>query len=246
MSRIGRRIGTVMSRKTRHGAGTVASAASTRACGSPTSRARRSRRWPGRTSHDRTVVQADAARDVIAFQSSQKKSPATRGHDHTMARRHVEIGRTRRARTDTPAPSSLSRRLQHRRLLPARLVRHDVLQLGLVTLLIVWGRCLRRDHALRRARQVPARPRRGGRDRRRPWLARLPRRHACRSCMPILLILTSLSIIWDFGVFTQPYLLIGQSQITPGNYLMGDLSLRGGLPQGRLRPRRRDLDPDAR
>jgi len=26
---------------------------------------------------------------------------------------------------------------------------------------------------------------------------------------PILLILTSLSIIWDFGVFTQPYLLIG-------------------------------------
>src|SRR5436305_2066065 len=25
---------------------------------------------------------------------------------------------------------------------------------------------------------------------------------------PILLILTSLSIIWDFGVFTQPYLLI--------------------------------------
>ncbi len=37
---------------------------------------------------------------------------------------------------------------------------------------------------------------------------------------PILLILTSLSIIWDFGVFTQPYLLIGQAKITPGNYLM--------------------------
>jgi N,N'-diacetylchitobiose transport system permease protein len=37
---------------------------------------------------------------------------------------------------------------------------------------------------------------------------------------PILLILTSLSIIWDFGVFTQPYLLIGQSKISPGNYLM--------------------------
>jgi N,N'-diacetylchitobiose transport system permease protein len=37
---------------------------------------------------------------------------------------------------------------------------------------------------------------------------------------PILLILTSLSIIWDFGVFTQPYLLIGQSKIQPGNYLM--------------------------
>ena len=37
---------------------------------------------------------------------------------------------------------------------------------------------------------------------------------------PILLILTSLSIIWDFGVFTQPYLLIGQSKVTPGNFLM--------------------------
>jgi N,N'-diacetylchitobiose transport system permease protein len=37
---------------------------------------------------------------------------------------------------------------------------------------------------------------------------------------PILLILTSLSIIWDFGVFTQPYLLIGQAKVTTGNYLM--------------------------
>ena len=37
---------------------------------------------------------------------------------------------------------------------------------------------------------------------------------------PILLILTSLSIIWDFGVFTQPYLLIGQAQLHAGNYLM--------------------------
>jgi N,N'-diacetylchitobiose transport system permease protein len=38
---------------------------------------------------------------------------------------------------------------------------------------------------------------------------------------PILLILTSLSIIWDFGVFTQPYLLIGQAKLHAGNYLMG-------------------------
>jgi N,N'-diacetylchitobiose transport system permease protein len=37
---------------------------------------------------------------------------------------------------------------------------------------------------------------------------------------PVLLILTSLSIIWDFGVFTQPFLLIGPSQQNPGNYLM--------------------------
>ena len=38
---------------------------------------------------------------------------------------------------------------------------------------------------------------------------------------PILLILTSLSILWDFGVFTQPFLLIGQGHIIPSNYLMG-------------------------
>ena len=38
---------------------------------------------------------------------------------------------------------------------------------------------------------------------------------------PIVLILTSLSIIWDFGVFTQPYLLIGASHIDSTNYLMG-------------------------
>ena len=38
---------------------------------------------------------------------------------------------------------------------------------------------------------------------------------------PIFLILTSLSIIWDFGVFTQPYLLIGSSHVDTSNYLMG-------------------------
>ena len=38
--------------------------------------------------------------------------------------------------------------------------------------------------------------------------------------MPVLLILTSLSIIWDFGVFTQSYLLIGSGQQNPSNYLM--------------------------
>jgi len=38
---------------------------------------------------------------------------------------------------------------------------------------------------------------------------------------PIFLILASLSIIWDFGVFTQPFLLIGQSHVDPSNYLMG-------------------------
>jgi N,N'-diacetylchitobiose transport system permease protein len=38
--------------------------------------------------------------------------------------------------------------------------------------------------------------------------------------MPLLLILTSLSIIWDFGAFTQPYLLIGPGQQVQSNYLM--------------------------
>jgi N,N'-diacetylchitobiose transport system permease protein len=38
---------------------------------------------------------------------------------------------------------------------------------------------------------------------------------------PILLIVTSLSIIWDFGVFAQPYLLIGASHLDATNYLMG-------------------------
>jgi N,N'-diacetylchitobiose transport system permease protein len=38
---------------------------------------------------------------------------------------------------------------------------------------------------------------------------------------PILLILTSLSIIWDFGVFAQPYLLIGPSHLDVTNYVMG-------------------------
>jgi N,N'-diacetylchitobiose transport system permease protein len=38
---------------------------------------------------------------------------------------------------------------------------------------------------------------------------------------PIFLILTSLSIIWDFGVFAQPYLLISPSNVDSTNYLMG-------------------------
>ena len=38
---------------------------------------------------------------------------------------------------------------------------------------------------------------------------------------PIFLILTSLSIIWDFGIFTQPFLLIDQTRINTSNELMG-------------------------
>jgi N,N'-diacetylchitobiose transport system permease protein len=38
---------------------------------------------------------------------------------------------------------------------------------------------------------------------------------------PIFVVLTSLSIIWDFGVFTQPFLLIDQTRINTTNELMG-------------------------
>jgi N,N'-diacetylchitobiose transport system permease protein len=38
---------------------------------------------------------------------------------------------------------------------------------------------------------------------------------------PILYLLTCLSILWDFGVFTQVYLLIQQPAIVPANYVMG-------------------------
>ena len=62
---------------------------------------------------------------------------------------------------------------------------------------------------------------------------------------PIFLILTSLSIIWDFGVFTQPYLLIGASQVDPTNYLMGVYVFIEALRAERLRARRGDLAADA-
>ena len=46
---------------------------------------------------------------------------------------------------------------------------------------------------------------------------------------PVLLILTSLSIIWDFGVFAQPYLVIGASHIHESNYLMSTYLYQVGL-----------------
>ncbi len=93
-------------------------------------------------------------------------------------------------------------------------------QLGLTTVLIVWGALpfvvitlyaglAQVPHDLVEAAEV---------DGARPW--RVFFDITVPILKPILLILTSLSIIWDFGVFTQPYLLIGQSHITSGNYLM--------------------------
>ena len=93
-------------------------------------------------------------------------------------------------------------------------------QLSMVTLLIVWGALpfvvitlyaglSQVPHELLEAASV---------DGARPWRVFLD--ITLPILRPILLILTSLSIIWDFGVFTQPYLLISQSKINPSNFLM--------------------------
>ena len=93
-------------------------------------------------------------------------------------------------------------------------------QLGMVTTLIVWGAIpfvvvtvyaglAQVPNELLEAAEV---------DGARPWRIFLDITFPLLK--PIFLILTSLSIIWDFGVFTQPYLLIGQSKITSGNFLM--------------------------
>jgi N,N'-diacetylchitobiose transport system permease protein len=94
-------------------------------------------------------------------------------------------------------------------------------QLGMVTALIVWGAIpfvvvtvyaglTQVPHELVEAAEV---------DGARPW-------HVFRDVTfpvlkPIFLILTSLSIIWDFGVFTQPYLLISPGRLHTSNYVMG-------------------------
>jgi N,N'-diacetylchitobiose transport system permease protein len=94
-------------------------------------------------------------------------------------------------------------------------------QLGLTTTLVVWGALpfvaisvyaslSQVPHELVEAAEI---------DGARPW--RIFMDVTLPILRPILLIVTSLSIIWDFGVFTQPFLLITQSHIHPGNYLMG-------------------------
>ena len=95
-------------------------------------------------------------------------------------------------------------------------------QLSIVTAVIVWGGDpVRRDQRLRRrSRRCPNELIEAAEiDGARPW--RVFRDVTFPILKPILLILTSLSIIWDFAVFTQPFLLIGQSKLHPGNYLMG-------------------------
>jgi N,N'-diacetylchitobiose transport system permease protein len=94
-------------------------------------------------------------------------------------------------------------------------------KLAMVTLLIVWGALpfvaismyaglAQVPHELVQAAQI---------DGASPW--RVFRDITLPTLRPIVFILTSLSIIWDFGVFTQPYLLIGASHVDSSNYLMG-------------------------
>ena len=94
-------------------------------------------------------------------------------------------------------------------------------QLSMVTTLVVWGALpfvaitvyaalSQVPHELVEAAQI---------DGARSW--RVFRDVTMPVITPVLLILTSLSILWDFGVFTQPFLLIGAGQTVPSNYLMG-------------------------
>jgi len=94
-------------------------------------------------------------------------------------------------------------------------------QLSMTTSLIVWGAIpfivvtvyaglSQVPHELVEAAEI---------DGARPW--RVFRDVTVPILKPIFLILTSLSIIWDFGVFTQPFLLIDQTRINTSNELMG-------------------------
>jgi N,N'-diacetylchitobiose transport system permease protein len=101
--------------------------------------------------------------------------------------------------------------------------------LTLVTLLIVWGALPFVAITLYAAlSQVPGELVEAAEiDGARPWRVFLD--VTLPILMPILLILTSLSILWDFGVFTQPYLLINASHIHPSNYLMSTYLFQEGF-----------------
>jgi N,N'-diacetylchitobiose transport system permease protein len=94
-------------------------------------------------------------------------------------------------------------------------------QLSMVTALIVWGALPFVAVTVYAAlAQVPAELVEAAEiDGARPWRVFLD--VTLPIVKPIMLILISLSIIWDFGVFTQPFLLIGQAKLHAENYLMG-------------------------
>ena len=104
-------------------------------------------------------------------------------------------------------------------------------QLGMVSLLIVWGALPFVAITLYAGlAQVPADLVEAAEvDGARPWRVFLD--ITLPIIKPILLILTSLSIIWDFGVFTQPYLLIRPVQDPRGQLPDEHLPLRRGLLQ---------------
>ncbi len=70
---------------------------------------------------------------------------------------------------------------------------------------------VRRDHGLRRADPGAEGARRGGLDRRRRARARIFRDITLPLLKPIFVILTSLSIIWDFQVFNQVWIMRGNN-----------------------------------
>jgi N,N'-diacetylchitobiose transport system permease protein len=111
-------------------------------------------------------------------------------------------------------------------LLPGDFFQHDwyatpFSQLSLVTALIVWGAIpFVVVTVYAGLAQVPAELVEAAEiDGARPW--RVLRDVTFPILKPILLILTSLSIIWDFGVFTQAFLLIRAEHLNEDNYLMG-------------------------
>ena len=96
------------------------------------------------------------------------------------------------------------------------------------------GHPVRRLHDVRRAHPDPRGHHRGGPARRR----RLPRHASATSSFPalkpILLILTSLSVIWDFRVFTQIYVLQRAGGITRDTNLLGVYAYRISIGENRF------------
>ena len=84
---------------------------------------------------------------------------------------------------------------------------------GVITSLIVWGAVPFVAITIYAGlTQVPRRAARGGGDRRLRRVRRF-RDVTFPILKPIFVILTSLSIIWDFQVFTQPFLLLSSGPI---------------------------------
>ena len=70
-------------------------------------------------------------------------------------------------------------------------------------------------------------------------VAAVPRRRRCPALKPILLILTALSVLWDFRVFTQIYVLQQAGGITRETNLLGVYAYRISIGANRLRHGRR-------